>query len=197
MAAVALVRNSTAVDITRSTDTGTEIERTGGRMTKLYATTLDTPIGPVTVVENDEVVLAAGFYPNETPLLERLTDVDRADVRPDSNGPGAKALRAYFDGEIDVFDGVAVRQPGSPFRQRVWTEMRQIRAGETISYSELARRAGNDRAVRAAATCCAINLIAPIVPCHRVLRSDGTLGGYGYGLDSKRWLLAHEQAVTT
>ena len=165
-------------------------------MTKLYATTLDTPIGPVTVVENDEIVLAAGFYPNQTPLLERMGDGGPIDIRPDSNGPGAKALRAYFEGEIDVFDGVTVRQPGSPFRQRVWTEMRKIRAGETVSYSELAQAAGSDRAVRAAATCCAINLIAPIVPCHRVLRSDGTLGGYGYGLDAKRWLLAHERATT-
>ena len=165
-------------------------------MTKLYATTLETPVGPVTVVESDAEVLAAGFYGSADPLVERMTDIDAAELKAGANGPGAKALRAYFAGEVDVFDGVTVRQPGSPFRQRVWTEMRKIRAGETMSYSELARRAGSERAIRAAATCCAINLIAPIVPCHRVLRSDGTLGGYGYGLDAKRWLLAHEGIAT-
>lgn len=159
---------------------------------KIYTTTIETPIAPVTIVENDEVVLAAGYYPSAGPLLERLSGVDRDSVRTGIDGPGAKALRAYFAGEADIFDGLTVRQPGSPFRQRVWEEMRKVRAGETISYSELARRARNPRAVRAAATCCAQNLIAPIVPCHRILRSDGSLGGYGYGLDTKRWLLRHE-----
>ena len=159
---------------------------------KIYTTTIDTPIAPVSVVENDEAVLAAGYYESAAPLLERLHEVDPDAVRTGANGPGAKALRAYFAGEIDIFDGLSVSQPGSPFRQRVWDEMRKVPAGETISYSELARRARNPRAVRAAATCCAQNLIAPIVPCHRILRSDGTLGGYGYGLDTKRWLLRHE-----
>lgn len=161
-------------------------------MNEIYAATLKTPIGPVTVVETDEVVLAAGFYPGPAPLLERLSAVDPIAVKASSHGAGAKALRAYFDGEVDVFDGLNVRQPGSAYRQRVWEAMRKIRAGETISYSELARRARNERAVRAAASSCAVNLIAPIVPCHRVVRSDGSLGGYGYGLDNKRWLLDHE-----
>ena len=163
-------------------------------MNALYSTTIDTPIGALTVVEDDEVVLAAGMYPSAAPLVARMSGVDITDVEGRNDGPGAKAVRAYFAGEVDVFDGLAVRQPGSPYRQRVWEEMRKIRAGETISYSELARRAENPKAVRAAASCCAQNLIAPIVPCHRVVRSDGSLGGYGYGLDSKTWLLKHEKA---
>ena len=163
-------------------------------MNALYSTTIDTPIGALTVVENDEVVLAAGMYPSAAPLVARMPEIDISDVEERNGGPGAKAVRAYFAGEIGVFDGLTVRQPGSPYRQRVWEEMRKIRAGETISYSELARRAENPKAVRAAATCCAQNLIAPIVPCHRVVRSDGSLGEYGYGLDSKTWLLKHEKA---
>ena len=165
-------------------------------MNEIYTATIATPMGPITIIETDEVVLAAGYYPGPEPLLERVTDIDATDVTPNPDGPGAKALRAYLAGEVDVFDGLTVRQPGSPYRQRVWEEMRKVRAGETISYSELASRARNPRAVRAAATCCAVNLIAPIVPCHRIVRSDGTLGGYGYGLDTKRWLLAHEGAAT-
>lgn len=159
---------------------------------KLYTTTITTPIAPVTIIENDEVVMAAGYYATAGPLLERLAGIEGDEVVSRMEGPGAKALRAFFDGDLDVLDAVSVTQPGSPFRQRVWEEMRKVRAGETISYSELARRAGSPRAVRAAATCCAINLIAPIVPCHRIVRSDGSLGGYGYGLGTKRWLLRHE-----
>jgi methylated-DNA-[protein]-cysteine S-methyltransferase len=150
-------------------------------MTKLYIATLLSPVGHVSLVEDDEAVLACGFYEHLDPLLDRLPEAKSATLEERLDGPAVKALRAYLDGDIDVFDSLSVRQPGSPFRQRVWNEMRKIRAGETISYSELARRA-----------CCAINLIAPIVPCHRVLRSDGTLGGYGYGIETKRWLLAHE-----
>ena len=161
-------------------------------MNEIYSATIDTAMGPITVVETDEVVLAAGYYPGPQPLIERLGDVRPDQVSDNPDGPAAKALRAYLAGEVDVFDGLTVRQPGSPYRQRVWEEMRKVRAGETISYSELARRARNPRAVRAAATCCAQNLIAPIVPCHRIVRSDGSLGGYGYGLETKRWLLDHE-----
>jgi methylated-DNA-[protein]-cysteine S-methyltransferase len=165
-------------------------------MTKLYIATLLSPVGHVSLVEDDEAVLACGFYEHLDPLLDRLPEAKSATLEERLDGPAVKALRAYLDGDIDVFDSLSVRQPGSPFRQRVWNEMRKIRAGETISYSELARRAGSERAVRAAGTCCAINLIAPIVPCHRVLRSDGTLGGYGYGIETKRWLLAHEGITT-
>jgi methylated-DNA-[protein]-cysteine S-methyltransferase len=71
--------------------------------------------------------------------------------------------------------------------------MRRVPAGETISYTKLAAEAGNPKAVRAAGSACAQNLIAPIVPCHRVLRTDGSLGGYYYGLPAKQWLLAHER----
>jgi methylated-DNA-[protein]-cysteine S-methyltransferase len=89
-------------------------------------------------------------------------------------------------------DEIPVTQPGGAFRQAAWTAMRRVPAGETISYTKLAAEAGNPKAVRAAASACAQNLIAPIVPCHRVLRSDGSLGGYYYGLPVKQWLIAHE-----
>lgn len=164
---------------------------------ELFIATLQSPIGPVSVVEDaDTTVLACGFYDTLDPLLARIPGAEGATLEVNMDAAGAKALRAYFDGDLDVFDGLTVRQPGSPFRQRVWEAMRKIRPGETISYTELARQAGSERAVRAAGTCCATNLIAPIVPCHRVVRSDGTLGGYGYGLEVKRWLLDHERAIT-
>ena len=73
--------------------------------------------------------------------------------------------------------------------------MRKIPVGKTMSYAEIAKRAGSPDAVRAAGSACARNLIAPIVPCHRVVKSGGALGNYGYGLESKEWLLRHEGAL--
>lgn len=101
-------------------------------------------------------------------------------------------LERYADGELDALDEVSVVQPGAPFRQRAWTAMRTIAAGRVDSYAGLARRAGSPNAFRAAGTVCSSNLVAPFVPCHRVIASQGRIGGYGYGLDVKRALLAHE-----
>jgi methylated-DNA-[protein]-cysteine S-methyltransferase len=92
-------------------------------------------------------------------------------------------------------DDLPVSQPGGDFFQASWKVMREVPAGETITYSELARRAGNPLAVRAAASACARNLIAPIVPCHRIVRAGGAPGGYYYGPDTKSWLLAHERGA--
>jgi methylated-DNA-[protein]-cysteine S-methyltransferase len=103
-------------------------------------------------------------------------------------------VAAYFDGDLAAMDDLPVSQPGGDFHQAAWKVMREVPAGETITYAELARHAGNPKAVRAAASACARNLIAPIVPCHRILRTGGALGGYYYGLDTKTWLLNHEAA---
>ena len=86
-----------------------------------------------------------------------------------------------------------MRQPGSPGRQRLWDAMRAVPAGTTISYTELAARAGQPSAPRAAGAACAANLIALVIPCHRIVGSDGSLHGYYYGLPCKEWLLAHER----
>ena len=98
----------------------------------------------------------------------------------------------YFDGDLTSFNGIKVSQPGAKFSQDVWKAMRKIPSGKTWSYSQLADRAGNEKAVRAAGTACARNLIAPIVPCHRVVKTGGDLGNYGYGVKVKEWLLGHE-----
>src|SRR5207342_3389453 len=101
---------------------------------------------------------------------------------------------AYVAGDLAALDAVPVRQPGGPFLQEAWRVMRQIPAGTTWTYAELAAKAGRPSAVRAAGGACAHNLVAPFVPCHRVLRTGGSLGGYYYGLDVKQWLLTHEGA---
>lgn len=102
-------------------------------------------------------------------------------------------LRAYLAGNLKSFD-VACEPQGTPFQQRVWQEIANIPYGEVISYKELARRAGNPRAIRAAAAACGANPIPVIVPCHRVVASDGSLHGFAWGLPIKEFLLTLEDA---
>ena len=157
-----------------------------------------TPVGPLAVVAADGVVVAAGFAPVEALVarLEPTAWAARGTRARTELGAVSRAVRDYLDGAADALDHVPVRQPGGAFMQAAWQAMREIPAGQTWTYSELATKAGRPAAVRAAGSACARNLVAPFVPCHRVVRTDGTLGGYYYGLDVKRWLLAHEAAAT-
>ncbi|HVX68951.1 MAG TPA: methylated-DNA--[protein]-cysteine S-methyltransferase [Mycobacteriales bacterium] len=156
----------------------------------LDATTLITPTGSLAILARDGVVVAAGFATIE----EMAARVDDGTPRRRRDlGPVTRALSAYFDGDLAAMDDVAVDQPGGDFFQAAWKVMREVPAGETITYTELAERVGRPRAVRAAGSACARNRIAPIIPCHRILRADGNVGGYYYGLTAKSWLLDHER----
>ena len=161
----------------------------------ITATVLDTPIGPLSLLAHDSALVGAGFTADPAELHARL----HASLRPLPLTAGelpwaVKPLLDYFDGDLTAPDGLPVRQPSTPGRERLWAELRAVPPGATVSYAELARRAGSPRAVRAAGAACAANLVAPVIPCHRVLRSDGSLGGYYYGLPRKEWLLRHEGA---
>lgn len=103
-------------------------------------------------------------------------------------------LTAYFAGTLHAFD-LPLAPRGTPFQQRVWSALRDIPFGVTVSYGELARRIGEPRAVRAAGGANARNPLAVVVPCHRVIGSDGSLTGFGGGMDRKQWLLEHEGAL--
>ena len=104
----------------------------------------------------------------------------------------AELVRAYFDGDLRALDAIGVGYRGSSFKWRVSQHMRGIGPGEVDSYAGLARRAGRPTAVRAVGTVCSKNAIPLIVPCHRVVRSDGSLGNYFYGVELKAALLRHE-----
>jgi methylated-DNA-[protein]-cysteine S-methyltransferase len=110
----------------------------------------------------------------------RSADEPFADVR--------RQLCEYFDGERDAFD-LPLEMSGTPFQRRVWQALQQIPYGETTTYGELARRMGRPAASRAVGLANGRNPIAVIVPCHRVIGSDGSLTGYGGGLERKRLLL--------
>lgn len=166
-----------------------------GETAPLHCLRLPTPAGQVTVLQTPEdgVIRAAGFCLPKT-LQHRLPPglSARGTTLAPVRGPVADAVAAYGDGDLSALDAVPVAQPGGPFHQLAWRALRAVPAGSTTSYTGLAAAAGRATAVRAAGSSCARNLIALFVPCHRVLRSDGTLGGYLYGLHVKERLLRHE-----
>jgi methylated-DNA-[protein]-cysteine S-methyltransferase len=162
----------------------------------LFQATQKTPVGELFLVSDEHILLAAGFR-NFKDLFARMDSSDqKREVKSVKNIPIITDLiKDYFDGDLSALGGIKVRQPGAEFSQEVWKVMRKIPVGKTWSYSDLASRAGSPNAVRAAGTACARNLIAPIIPCHRVVKSGGALGNYAYGLEIKDWLLRHEGAL--
>ncbi|MEN9516477.1 MAG: hypothetical protein RL733_293 [Actinomycetota bacterium] len=162
----------------------------------LLLTSLKTPIGQLSVIARDGVLLAAGFGESKR-LKSGLdgADYDLGFRNVRSISGISDLLSDYFDGDLSALDKISVRQLGGDFSQRAWKSMRRIRAGKTITYAELATKVGSPAAVRAAGTACARNLIAVVVPCHRIVKTGGALGNYAYGLKSKEWLLRHEGAL--
>ncbi len=106
----------------------------------------------------------------------------------------AAALDAYFRGDFQAIGDVPAKPAGTPFQTAVWSALRSIPLGETVSYGELARRVGRPRAVRAVGAANGRNPVSVVLPCHRVIGADGSLTGYGGGLARKAWLLEHEGA---
>lgn len=157
------------------------------------STCVNTPAGPLTiVVDPDGSVTAAGFCAVED-LESRLHATTR---RRGELGAVTRSVEAYLAGDLTAIDGLVCAQPGTPHQQRVWAGLREIPPGTTVSYGQLSRSLGMPvGASRSVGSACGANLIAPFVPCHRVVRSGGGLGGYYYGLPVKAWLLAHEAAV--
>ena len=179
----------------RPTPAGLSTAVTAGTV---LATVVDTPIGPLSLLTHGGQLIAGGFTAQPAVMHARLAPPLRALTLEPADPADlpwlAKPVGAYFDGDLRALDEIPVHQPGTPSRQRLWAALRAVPPGTTVSYTQLAARAGNPRAPRAAGAACAYNLIAPVVPCHRALRTDGSLGGYYYGLDRKTWLLRHEGA---
>ena len=106
-----------------------------------------------------------------------------------------RQLDGYFAGELEAFD-LPLAPGGTPFQLRVWDELRRIPFGETVSYLQLARRLGDARLARAVGLANGRNPLSIVIPCHRVIGADGSLVGYGGGLERKRWLLEHEAVAS-
>lgn len=152
----------------------------------------DTPIGPLLLTFTAKGLAAVDFTVNgceaskgalPPPALQPMIDAAK------------QALSGYFNDGARDFANLPLDLQGTPFQVKVWQELQRIPYGATISYKELAQRAGSPLACRAAGQANGRNPVPIIVPCHRVISADGRLGGYSSGLDRKRWLLKHEGAM--
>jgi len=166
----------------------------------LELTVTDTPVGPMALyaLDGDLVGLTLdGRHGAEHPVarhLARHLGAFTARAVPDAAGAASRLAR-YFAGDVAALDEQPVRLLGTEFQCGVWSALRAIPAGETRSYGALAMSLGKRDAVRAVAAANGANPVAVFVPCHRVIATDGTLWGYGGGLEMKQWLLRHEGAA--
>jgi len=155
--------------------------------------TIDTPDGPFTLLVDDrQRVLASGWTSDPAAVIGRLRGAP-AEIR-EGETDAAAAAHACYAGELAAIDAVAVAQHGTAMQLAGWAALRRIAPGRPLTYAEFATALGRPSAVRAAASICARNAPALFVPCHRVLRSDGSLGGFAWGVEVKRSLLAREAA---
>ena len=159
-------------------------------------TVIDSAVGPLTVVAEDGAI--AGLYMDlqrHRPDDDELGEFDPRGRQSEPFKAAADQLDAYFAGELTTFD-LPLAPRGSGFQQRVWAALQQIPYGQTASYGELAERVGSPGAARAVGLANGKNPIGIVIPCHRVVGSNGSLTGYGGGLDRKRQLLDLERAVS-
>jgi len=167
-------------------------------MTTIETARVETPIGPLLLAACEGTLVVLQFDQGPDALrreLERRFGPCLLEDRPDPAGAVAR-LRAYFAGDLAAIDAIPADPGGTEFQRKVWDELRRIPVGTTVSYSELARRVRAPGSVRAVGAANGRNPIAVVIPCHRVIGADGSLTGYGGGLDRKEWLLAHERAAT-
>jgi len=166
--------------------------------TNLSSCSINSPLGKLTLFTSDKGLAGLCFSEFEKDLKVKL---DPKSVSK-SNSKSTKLLkqtvnqlRSYFDGNVNALSRIKTDCPGTPFQKKIWNNMRKTGAGRLISYSELAKKAGHPKAVRATGTACRNNPVALVIPCHRVVASDGKLTGYRGGLKRKRQLLLHEGAT--
>jgi methylated-DNA-[protein]-cysteine S-methyltransferase len=165
---------------------------------KLFVNRIDTPIGKMLVVTDRDGNLRALDWTEYEARMRRLLchhyGASGFQIEPRHNANGlTDAINRYFAGEFEAIDDLPVKTGGTPFQRQVWRALRKIRCGTTVSYAQLAERIGRPTAVRAVGLANGSNPVGVVVPCHRVIGSDGSLTGYGGGIERKRWLLQHEQ----
>ena len=159
---------------------------------ELVSTVMDTPVGRLTIIASDDGVRAI-LWPDEDAGRVRLPTASSDSDHPVIVATVAQ-LGEYFDGEREEFD-LPLDPVGTDFQQAAWTALRTIPYGTTVSYGEQAARMGDRRKARAVGAANGRNPISIVVPCHRVVGSNGSLTGFAGGIDTKAWLLDHERGL--
>lgn len=163
----------------------------------LYTAQLDTPIGPMLAISDDQKLYLLEFTErkNLEKKIERLRIKLNAVIMPGTARPIdciKEELTLYFSGKLQHFI-TPIHMVGSPFQQHIWKELITIPYGKTKSYAAQSIAIGNPKATRAVANANGANQLAIIIPCHRIIRNNGELGGYGGGVHRKKWLIDHEK----
>jgi methylated-DNA-[protein]-cysteine S-methyltransferase len=161
---------------------------------------ISTPLGLMLIATDDRERLRVLDWDSHAERMHHLLDRYYGKgaihlVDGQATGPVADKLEAYFAGDIAAIDDIATETVGTPFQREVWAALREIPAGDTWSYGQLAAHIGRPAAVRAVGLANGANPVGVVVPCHRVIGADGSLTGYGGGLERKKWLLEHEGAA--
>ncbi|HEX7735901.1 MAG TPA: methylated-DNA--[protein]-cysteine S-methyltransferase [Ktedonobacteraceae bacterium] len=163
-------------------------------MKTLFFDRIDTPIGAILIAVDGEQLCSLDFEDNEQHIMASLQRrYGEFTLVPTHNPHGiSERLSAYFAGDYNCLDSIPVNTGGTAFQQQVWLALRTIPPGTTMSYGELAAQLGRPTAYRAVGGTNALNPVAIVLPCHRVIGSNASLTGYAGGLERKQWLLQHE-----
>ena len=166
---------------------------------RIEIATIESPLGKLTAAAHGPRVCLVHFGPASTSVRSSLQSwYPDAEIAATANPGGVvDVLRRYFEGDLESLDGIEVELNGTSFQKNVWLALRSVRAGTTMSYSQLAKQVGSPAAVRAVGAANGANPVAVVLPCHRIIGSNGSLTGYGGGLHRKRWLLDHEGVKRT
>jgi methylated-DNA-[protein]-cysteine S-methyltransferase len=165
---------------------------------RLHLDRLETPIGQALLVSDDEGLLRVLDWEDHEDRMHLHLRRRYGSLRIEEKrapAPIREPLERYFAGELGALSEVPWRSEGTPFQHLVWNELTRIPVGETLSYAGLASRIGKGSAVRAVGLANGANPVGVVVPCHRVIGTNGSLTGYGGGIERKRWLLRHEGAL--
>jgi methylated-DNA-[protein]-cysteine S-methyltransferase len=170
------------------------------KVLELLVDRVDTPIGEMLVVLDHDGNLRAADWADHEVRMRRLLRLHYGEggfKLKSSRNPNdrSRAIRRYFAGELTAIDTLPVRTAGTSFQREVWRALRNIPFGTTVSYAELAGKIGRPTAIRAVGLANGSNPVGIVVPCHRVIGSNGSLTGYGGGMERKSWLLEHEAST--
>lgn len=160
----------------------------------LFSSTITTPIGPLTYLYGEDKKVYGVFFDTQAELVQKYLEkhLESYTVKQMKKGIYDQDFKKYFKDSKNPLQNIPVAVTGTKNQIAVWNAVGKIKPGQVARYKDIAKRVGDEKAVRSVGTAIGANPVCLIIPCHRVLTSDGSLGGYSGGLDKKEWLLKHE-----